>query len=144
MCTERLDASVGPRQGRGQEAPRSPYRLWALVATEYCQAGFTTIVQDNIFGDDVMAWIEAVNVRPRHLVVLRPSVAVVLERDNARQWETGKVAYRAGETDIHQLEMLLEATPRVGLWLDTSTKDPAETVQCILERQSEAAIDAIT
>src|SRR5580692_2031390 len=34
------------------------YRLSALVATEYCEAGFTTIVQDSIFGEDVVTWLQ--------------------------------------------------------------------------------------
>jgi hypothetical protein len=119
------------------------YRLSALVATEYCNAGFATVVQDNIFGDDVVTWLQAVTVRPRHLVVLRPSVAVVLERDRVRQRELGKVAYRSGETDVDQLDTLLGATPRIGLWLDTSTQTPIETVHSILERRTEAAVDSI-
>ncbi len=119
------------------------YRLSAVAATEYCQAGFTTVVQDNIFGEDVWTWLQAVPVRPRHLVVLRPSVAVVLERDNARQRAVGKVAYRPGKTDARQLDTLLATTPRIGLWLDTSTQTPIETVQTILERQPEAAVDPI-
>lgn len=60
------------------------YRLSAKVADEYCAAGFSTVVQDNIFGEDVLTWLQAVAARPRHLVVLRPSVAVVTERDKAR------------------------------------------------------------
>ena len=71
------------------------YRLSATVATEYCRAGFTAVVQDNIFGEDVRTWLRSVPVRPRHLVVLRPSVAVVLERDGVRQRDDGKVAYRS-------------------------------------------------
>lgn len=31
------------------------YRLSAMAADEYCAAGFTTVVQDNIYGDDVVA-----------------------------------------------------------------------------------------
>ncbi len=83
------------------------YRLSATVATEYCRAGFTAVVQDNIFGEDVRTWLRSVPVRPRHLVVLRPSVAVVLERDGVRQRDDGKVAYRSGETDPDQLDTLL-------------------------------------
>jgi hypothetical protein len=119
------------------------YRLSALAATEYCQAGFTTVVQDNIFGEDVRTWLQAVTVRPRHLVVLRPSVEVVLGRDHARIGARGKVAYRSGETDAQQLDTLLGTTPRIGLWLDTSTHTPVETVQSILDRQTEAAVDLI-
>lgn len=119
------------------------YRLSALTATEYSEAGFTTVVQDNIFGEDIRAWLQTVSVRPRHLVVLRPSVAVVVERDHARQRERDKVAYRFGETDPHQLDTLLATTPRIGLWLDTSTQSPIETVQTILKRKREAAVDGI-
>jgi hypothetical protein len=119
------------------------YRLSAMAATEYCEAGFTTVVLDNIFGEDVRAWLQAVPVRPRHLVVLRPSVAVVLERDRVRQQERGKVAYRSGETDPHALDTLLATTPRFGLWLDTSTQTPNETVQSILDQRSEAVVDSI-
>lgn len=119
------------------------YRLSATVATEYCRAGFTTVVQDNIFGEDVRSWLQSVPVRPRHLVVLRPSVAVVLERDGVRHRDHGKVAYRSGETDPHQLDTLLATTPQFGLWLDTSTQTPNETVQSILDQRSEAAVDSI-
>jgi hypothetical protein len=119
------------------------YHLSATVATEYCRAGFTTVVQDNIFGEDVRTWLRSVPVRPRHLVVLRPSVAVVLERDEVRQRHHGKVAYRSGETDPNQLDTLLASTPRIGLWLDTSRQTPNETVQSILDQRSEAAVDSI-
>ena len=59
------------------------YRLAALAADEYCEAGFTTVVQDNIFGADVLRWLDCVAARPRHLVVLRPSIAVVRQREQA-------------------------------------------------------------
>jgi adenylate kinase len=119
------------------------YRLSAMAATEYCRAGFAVIVQDNIFGEDVRTWLQSVPVRPRYLVVLRPSMVVVLERDRVRQRERGKVAYRSGETDPHQLDTLLATTPRVGLWLDTSTQTPNETVQSILDQRSEAVVDSV-
>jgi hypothetical protein len=119
------------------------YHLSALAATEYCQAGFATVVQGNIFGEDVRTWLQAVPVRPRHLVVLRPSIAVVFERERVRQRELGKVAYRSGETDPHELDALLATTPRFGLWLDTSTQTPNETVQSILGQRSKAVVDSI-
>jgi hypothetical protein len=118
------------------------YRLSALTAAEYCQVGFTTVVQDNIFGEDVRTWLKAVPAQPRHLVVLRPNLAAVLERDRARERQVGKVAYRSGETDASQLDALLASTPRIGLWLDTSTQTPIETVQTILERRNEASVDS--
>jgi hypothetical protein len=119
------------------------YRLSALVANEYCDAGFTTVVQDNLYGEDVPAWLRQVTVRPRHLVVLRPTVAMVHERDKARRATVGKVAYRQGEVSIQELDELLEGTPKVGLWLDTSAQTPSETVREILERRLEAIVDSV-
>src|SRR5688500_14035171 len=36
------------------------YRLSAVVADEYAAAGLTTVVQDNIYGADVVAWIDRI------------------------------------------------------------------------------------
>jgi hypothetical protein len=116
------------------------YRLAARTADEYCDAGFTVVVQDNIFGADVPRWLEAVATRPRHLVVLRPTVAVVWERERQRHAATGKTAYRPGEFTVEDLDQELAATPPIGLWLDTSEMSPAETVAEILRRQAEAVV----
>ncbi len=116
------------------------YRLSRQVADEYAAEGFTAVVQDNIYGADVERWLGSIAARPRHLVVLRPTVAVVEARDAARREGSGKVAYRAGftpsENDAH-----LATTPReLGLWLDTSAQTPEATVRAILARSSEARI----
>jgi predicted kinase len=117
------------------------YRLAALAADEYCAAGFTTVVQDNIFGADVLRWLESVAARPRHLVVLRPSIAVIRQREQQRHAASGKTAYRPGGFTAEDLDEQLAASPRIGLWLDTSTMSPAETVAEILGRTSEAVVD---
>jgi chloramphenicol 3-O-phosphotransferase len=116
------------------------YRLSAIVAEEYAAAGFTTVVQDNIYGADVTDWLGSIAARPRHLVVLRPSVAVVSERHEDRRRTSAKVAYRDGYTaadnDAH-----LMTTPRDrGLWLDTSAQTPDESVREIVARAGEAVI----
>jgi hypothetical protein len=116
------------------------YRLSALVADEYAAAGFTTVVQDNIYGDDVVRWLGSVRARPLRLVVLRPSVTVIAERHEERRRTTSKVAYRgtysATENDAH-----VATTPAdLGLWLDTSEHTPAETVREILARASDASV----
>ena len=116
------------------------YRLAALTADEYWKAGFTVVVQDNIFGADVPRWLESVAARPRHLVVLRPSVAVVWERERQRHEATGKTAYRPGEFTVEDLDRELAATPPIGLWLDTSKMSADETVAEILRRQAEAVV----
>ena len=119
------------------------YRLSALAAAEYCDAGFTTVVQDNIFGEDIRTRPQSVQVRPRHLVVLRPSVAVVIERDQARQREPGKIASAPGRRMLTNSIGCSQLPLRIGLWLDTSTQTPIKTVQTILKRQPEAAVDSI-
>lgn len=116
------------------------YRLAALVADQYAEAGFTVVVQDNIFGPDVVTWLGQVHARPRHLVVLRPSTAAVAQRDAARQQATGKVAYRPGEFTIVGLDEVLGQTPRIGLWLDTSLQSPGETVEEICARSTESLV----
>jgi len=116
------------------------YRLSAQAAHEYCLAGFTTVVQDNIFGDDVPTWLKRAAVQPSRLVVLRPSVSIVKERDQKRLRALGKVAYRPGEMNVEQLDALVAATPRIGLWLDSSNQTPAQTVSEILSRRDEAVV----
>lgn len=117
------------------------YRLSATVADEYAAAGFTTIVQDNIYGPDVERWLDSVRARPLHLVVLRPRVPIVEARDAARRRATGKVAYRGAFTpsvnDVH-----VAGTRRdLGLWLDTSELTPFETVDELVRRAGEARVE---
>jgi chloramphenicol 3-O-phosphotransferase len=119
------------------------YRLSAQVADEYCAEGFTTVVQDNLFGDDVVTWLQRVRARPRHLVVLRPAVDVVGQREESRRLATGKVAYREGGVTIEELDALVGSIPKVGLWLDTSAQTAQETVEEILRRRSEARVDDV-
>ena len=117
------------------------YRLSAHAAVEYAEAGFTCVVQDNIYGPDVGRWLEVVKPLTAHLIVLRPGVEVVTARHRARQLSTGKVAYRGGFTpqvnDAH-----VATTPRAagGLWLDTSEQDPEQTVAEILTRSKESVV----
>ena len=54
---------------------------------------------------------------------------------------TGKTAYRPGGFTPEDLDEQIAATPRIGLWLDTSAMSPAATVEEILGRQSEAVVD---
>jgi cytidylate kinase len=116
------------------------YRLSAIVADEYASAGFGVVVQDNMYGTDVVRWLETITSRPRHLVVLRPSVEVVAARDERRRQRCGKVAYRGGYT-VAMNDADLATTPReLGLWLDTSHQTPEQTVTEILTRRGEAEL----
>lgn len=135
---------VHPGDARSVEARRLldlRYRLSALVASEYCAAGFCAVVQDNIYGADVTRWLRSVTARPRRLVVLRPSASVVWQRERQRHEAVGKIAYRPGEFTVEQLDALLARTPQVGLWLDTSAQTAAETVAEIMRRGTEAVVN---
>lgn len=116
------------------------YRLSALVADEYAAAGFTAVVQDNIYGTDVVQWIDRIHATPAHLVVLRPSIDVLEQRHDERRERLGKVAYR-GDYTAALNDRDLAATPReVGLWLDTSGQTAEATVAEILTRSAEAIV----
>lgn len=116
------------------------YRMSAQTAVEYAAAGFQAVVQDNIYGADVEAWLARISIRPRHLVVLRPSVAVVESREAERRRLTGKAAYRGDYTVAKNDEDLATTPADLGLWLDTSAQTPEETIAEILERCGEAVI----
>ncbi|HVT78554.1 MAG TPA: AAA family ATPase [Acidimicrobiales bacterium] len=116
------------------------YRLSAAVANEYAYAGFTTVVQDNIYGPDVETWLARITVPTKHLVVLRPSVAAVEARDAARTHDTGKVAYRDGFTPTINDEHVAATRHDLGLWLDTSDQSPRETADEILSRVAESRV----
>lgn len=117
------------------------YRLAATVADEYADEGFTCVVQDNIYGADVRAWFARLRTQPRHLVVLRPSVDVVTQRHDERRARTGKVAYSSSYTPARN-DADIATIPEAlgGLWLDTSTQTPDETVDEILARRDEAVV----
>lgn len=116
------------------------YRLSSLAADEYAAAGFTTVVQDNIYGPDVEAWLDRIACPLVHLVVLRPRVAVVEARDAERRRTTGKVAYGGGFTPAINDEHVAGTRRDLGLWLDTSDQAPDRTVEAILERAAEARV----
>ena len=65
------------------------------------------------------------------LVVLAPQPEVVASPEAART----KVAYRDDAATIPALDATLrQETPQIGLWIDTSTQSPDETVDEIIRR----------
>lgn len=116
------------------------YRLSADTANAYAEAGFTTVVQDNIYGADVEPWLDRITMPHKHLVVLRPSVAVVEARDAARTAATGKVAYRDGFTPRINDEHVGTTRVNLGLWLDTSELSAQQTVDEIVRRAADARV----
>ena len=117
------------------------YRLATTVADEYAAAGFSCVVQDNIYGADVVRFFARLQTHARHLVVLRPSVDVVMRRHDERRDRTGKNAYTPTYTPaLNDADVASIPDALGGLWLDTSSQTPDETVDEILTRRSEAVV----
>jgi hypothetical protein len=73
--------------------------------------------------------------RPLKVVILLPSAEVIAAREAARE--------QTGYTDwtVQALyDGFARATPRIGLWLDTSGQTSEETLAEILAREAEATI----
>ncbi|MET7458868.1 AAA family ATPase [Nonomuraea sp. NPDC005501] len=121
--------------GEAARQLRLRYRLAAAAADLYADEGFTAIVQDVVLGEDLTHFVSLVGGRPLRVVVLAPDPAAVERREEGRP-KTGYGAWTVAALD----DALRNGTPRIGLWLDTSSQTPAETVDEILARRDEALI----
>ena len=112
------------------------YRQAAALADSFHRGGFTAVMADNVYGADLVRQVDLVCARPVIVVVLVPSDEAVLERELGR----GTRAYRhwtgAGglEGAVAEFQRYLAATPRIGLWLDSTAQTPEETVDAIVAR----------
>lgn len=103
------------------------HRLSAATADEYAAHGFTAVVQDILLGPDLATWVGRIRTRPLYVVVLAPSAETVAARENGR----AKTGY--GPWSVESFDSLLrDHTPRIGLWLDTSTHTPEQTLATLL------------
>jgi hypothetical protein len=113
------------------------YRLGAMTANTYAEAGFTVVVQDIAVGEYLARYVESLRGRPRHAIVLAPRLDVVARRESSRT----KAAYRPGGVSMEELDAIVRTqTRRIGLWLDNSDQTPEETVDEILRRRDEARV----
>lgn len=114
---------------------RLRYRLGAATADAYWEAGFSVVVQDVVIGTALGEYVDAIRSRPLVVIVLAPQPDVVAQREAER----GKVAYRDGHNSIADLDTALwRDTPRMGMWLDTSSQTAEQSVDEIIARGLEA------
>lgn len=133
----RGQASIGsPLSDEAVAQLRLRYRLAGAAADGYAEAGFTVVLQDIVLGPELPAYVDGITARPRHLVVLAPSPDVVARREAGR----AKTGYGDGWTPELLDQGLRSETPRIGLWLDSSSQTPDETVSEILARLDEARL----
>ena len=111
---------------------RLRYRLAADAARTYLEHGFTVVLQDNYYGEELPRMLDLLKGCPVRTVVLCPDVETVKRREASR----GKVGY-AGFTVEALYEGFLRETPRIGFWLDNTNQTPEETAEAILKHFSE-------
>lgn len=114
---------------------RLRYRLAVQVAAGYCDAGFTTVLQDVVIGPMLDEFVAMVDTRPFSLVVLAPDVSEVARREAARP-KAGYGAVTPADLDA----VLRSETRRLGLWVDSTHLTVEQTVDHILENLGDAAI----
>lgn len=110
------------------EQLRLRYRLAAAAADGYAAAGFTVALEDVAVGPPLGEYRLLIRSRPCHVVVLLPSLAAVAARETGRDDK----GYIDGWTVEGHYSDFAGATPRTGLWLDTTDQTPEETVDAIL------------
>ena len=111
------------------------YRVAAAAAGVYCSGGFTVVYQDIIIGPVLADVVEMLRQHPLYVVVLCPSPEVVARREAERP----KVGYTSWTPTMLDDE-LRSSTPRLGLWLDTSTLSVEATVNTILAQRDQARV----
>lgn len=104
------------------------YELATTAARRYFADGFTVVYQDIFVGEALDAVLGMLGQLPVTLFVLCPDPAAVEVREAARR----KSAYRRpGEVAAFD-RVLREATPRLGIWIDSTHLTVTETVDRIL------------
>ena len=117
------------------------YRHGAMLSQSFVEAGYHAVHVDNIYGPSVMDQLRQLTCR-RALVVLRPSVESVAERETRR----GTGAYDAWRAcgslidAVRRFDGWLAETAPVGLWVDSSDQSAEQTVDWILDHWDMALV----
>lgn len=127
IISGRADVSPEPSQDALEQLSLR-YELARNACITYAGAGFSVIYQDVILGEYLTEVAKQLSKFSPGVVVLKPSDDVVETRDYHRS----KSAYTDSWTPA-KLSTLLNATPDIGLWLDTSQMSVAETAKYILD-----------
>ena len=103
------------------------YKLTADAARSYFDNGFSVVIQDNYYGDELNRMINYLHKYPVEVVVLCPDVETIKERERYRE----KTGY-SGFTVETLYDTFMQTTPRIGFWLDNSNQTPQQTAETIL------------
>lgn len=94
----------------------------------FVAAGFVTVYQDILIGEDFVRVTRALGDLEPRIVVLDPTVSTLAERDAGRS----KTGYSEQFPPIALANALRSETPRQGLWLDTSSMSVDDVVEAVL------------
>ncbi len=127
---------VLPGQAPAAEARRQQdlcVRNQALLARSYAEAGFVPVL-DNVLvtGERLARYRQVLADYALRLVVLDPGLEAAVARDRAR----GEEAWG----DAYLREGMVRELSGVGLWIDSRSMTPGETVEVILRRCAEAIL----
>lgn len=106
------------------------YKLTADAAKSYFKDGFSVVIQDNYYGNELNRMLSYLHTYPVEVIVLCPNVEVIKEREAHRR----KTAY-TGFTVEALYNTFMQTTPKIGFWLDNSNQTPQQTVETILNRR---------
>lgn len=110
------------------------YQITANVAKKYYDNGFTVVVQDNYLGEKLLYFIELLKDYTVYVIVLNPNIRTIEQREKNRN----KKGY-VGFTVENLYREFMSNTPKIGLWIDSSTLTPDETVDEIIKRVDKEA-----
>jgi hypothetical protein len=106
----------------------------AMLADSLYENGFTAVHSDIVMGESLGPYVGMVRNRPLFVVMLYPSIDAVV----ARERERPKTAYRdlgpTLEDAVRTFYGWIDATERIGLWIDSTKQTPDETVDEIMSR----------
>jgi len=104
------------------------YGLTADVARTYYDSGFSVVMQDNYYGEELSKILDMLGDRSVHVIVLCPNVKTVKKREASR----GKVGYIGFTRETLHADFMRE-TPKIGFWPDTSDQSPEQSVRLVLD-----------
>jgi len=128
-----VDPATGQVVGEAGRQLRLRLRNGCLLAASFADGGITAILTDIVCGSRYEELVDHLAGRTIHFVMLRPAVHVLRRREAQRG---------TGTNDFEEyIEGAIDATPRVGLWLDSAALTPGAIVDEILSRRKESRVE---
>jgi len=128
-----IDPATGQVVGEAGRQLRLRLRNGCLLAASFVDAGITAILTDIVCGRRYEELAEHLAGRTVRFVMLRPTVDVLRRREARRG---------TGANDFEEyIEGEIDATPRVGLWIDSATLTPDAIVDEILSHRQESRLE---